>query len=624
MSIQRYYKFKEEDTIASLELFYDKSAKRKLRYIKDQDNNHIQISQIWINNIPALHIRRFHSSIPHNEKGDYEKKGNHHYLDFKGDWSWLSGKDWRSIDILYIWKNEEKVLKDLPSCLKASGITKYLEECIGKPGNQFLLYFEGRPLREGMSIGELAEVNIGSKYAIDVFVPSDLKKGLSTQQKATGGSSRTIPAFESYIEQMRKKIGIVCQIEIPIPSLTKKSAYGTGFLIGPSLIMTNEHVIHGYLVESKLNSAKAKFLYHHDQAEIVVDIASEVICSSISPGENRHVRSTALDYAILRLETRGLTASQLLTLYNLGRIGKKFYQKALDAFNTRQSSIDAWRANPKKYPDFRETLPKQDKQRRKRANIIQHPLKEKISQPKRIAFRDNRAHAVSITLHYLSKTADGSSGAPVINDSGDWIGMHYSSCFEFNKELFKYVYKLCEKLGYQFNQDKTTFEALCFVNVDKELYIQRSPESQGQYSETFDGPRFTLVELISRNQPIKTTLAIASCVHTFLREQGVRIVEDHTFCNTAIAVEAILKDLEKNQKDKMDKAIQKTQQEWETLLEKIKTEEEAAKKTQQERNQWSTRLALCWTRNRNYCFVGIASLAAVSIAAAIYRYQARK
>ena len=608
MTIQRSYKCTEGGNTVSLELFYDQAAKKKIRFIHDQDKNPIPLSQIWINDICALHIRKFHSSIL--PEGVYTKKENHHYLDFKGDWSWLSGGDLPPKNILYRWKNQEDVAKQLPSFLKVSGLKKSLEECIGKLGdwNQYLLYFEGTPIREGLSIGELAGVNIGSKYAIDVLVPSDLKKGLSTQQKATGGSISAIPVFESYIEQMREKIEIVCQIEIHITTKQGKSDYGTGFLIGPSLIMTNEHVIHDYLVNAKLNFAKAKFFYHYENhhGEIVVNIAPEVVCLSTNPGKNRLVGPNSFDYAILRLETEGLTSAQLLILYNLGQTGKNFYENALNTFNAKQSSIDTWRKNPSCDPEFPTRLLKTAAHRRKRANIIQHPLKGGVSQLKQIAFRHNRAHAVGATLHYPSRTASGSSGAPVISDSGNWIGVHYAPCNEFNKKLFKHVYKLCEKFAYQFSP-KTDLTAFCFSKGNEELYVFRGEESQGQWSSSPAGERFTLIDLIARNQPIQTTLAVSSFVHTFLREQGEHILQDHTFCNSAIAVEEILKDLEKNQKDKMDKAVQKTQQEW---------------------NQWSTLLALCWarkqihwTRNQGYYLAGLvaASLAASVAALAIFR-----
>ena len=600
MTIHRNYEFFQETTsIGSLNLCYDKSSKRKLRFIRDQDNKHIKLSQIWIHNISALHIRKFNSSIP-PEIGYsclYIKEKNHYYLDFKGDWSWLSGEK-AKIDIRYRWQNTEDKLKDQYSFLKVSGLQNQLEEQIGQLGqwNQYLLYFEGRPLREGMSIGELAAAGIGNKYAIEVFVPMNLKKEPSKQQKATGGSFITIPIFESYIAQMREKIGIVCQIEIFMPT-EGKSAYGTGFLIGDSLVMTNHHVINKHLVNNQLSNAKAKFFYHQEnhQEEIVVDIAPQVVCFSESPGENQRVYPEALDYAILSLKSEKLSGVQLMTLKKMEEIGKDFYLKAFDTYKDKQSKIESWRNNLVLDDAFQKTLAKNDIKRRKRANIIQHPVLGKISQPKQIAFRDNRAHAVDIILHYLCRTSVGSSGAPVINDAGDWIGVHYSACHEFDKKLFKHVIKLCDKLGYQLNDAKTDHTAFCFTKESQHLYVYRSKEYQGQCSHTAQKDFFSLVELISRNQQIKTPIAAASYIHTFLREQGERIQEDHSFCNTAITVEEIFKDLEKNESEKLKKL------------------EEAIQKTQLQRNKLGTLLALCWA-NKNYRFAGIVSIAVASLA----------
>lgn len=515
-----------------------------LRTIKTDDQSVVSLAQLTINGIPAPHLRKLKSSIPPEglpEIHRHRKQGEHYHLDFKNQWSWLS-KDVRLVEITCRWRKCIYQIKIL-TCCKILGLIRALENTPGSTftkGKKYLLLCKGLPLRESRSI---EEYGLDEKDVVEVMVPSDLTGGRSSLQKATGGGYLSIPEFEKYTDQMKKKIGIVCQIIIPRSG--GLSEYGTGFLIDRYLIITNAHVI-----ADGLSGAVAKFFYHHSTTahqEMEIGIDPQTVCVSTSPGNHKRPQAAALDYAILRLKPKMLSHTLKQAFEHLGRIAKEMFQKAQTAAQNPPS------------PEIQD-------QRFSRANIIQHPLFKMVSQPKQIAFHDNRVHDKDyLVLHYKSETQSGSSGSPVINDQGELIGIHYSDCFAMDKILFKHLIPLCARLGFALHgKDDTEY---CFKKNDQFIYVYRDGKYEWQCSKNSDGrDKFNLNLLIFENdEQIRVgKSSLAAFILTFLQEQKEFLNEEHLYCNTAVHIDRIMDDLNKDpeKKQRLALAIQQSQQEW--------------------------------------------------------------
>lgn len=153
-----------------------------------------------------------------------------------------------------------------------------------------------------------------------------------------------------------------------------RSWSGTGFLVGPDLLITNNHVLPR--ADLALH-ATFRFNFQDDadgRPERHVDHAS-------APGGLFHT-SKDLDYTLVQLA---------------GRPGDRWTYLPLTA----------------------ETVAVGD-----RVNIVQHPG----GQPKRIAMRDNFVEYVgSGVVQYVTSTLPGSSGAPVLTDEWRVCAVHHAA-----------------------------------------------------------------------------------------------------------------------------------------------------------------------------------------------------
>jgi endonuclease G, mitochondrial len=158
---------------------------------------------------------------------------------------------------------------------------------------------------------------------------------------------------------------------------------GTGWLIGPDLLITNHHVIAARLPREpaateadfglQAASTEADFDHHDDSAQVKT-VAVQALEAS----------DPVLDYAVLRLAAGAGDRSPLRL-----------------------------RTNPLLRP--------QTSALRERVNVLQHPNGD----PMRLGFRNNFVVTGSVTrLSYLTDTAGGSSGAPISDDAWYVAGLH--------------------------------------------------------------------------------------------------------------------------------------------------------------------------------------------------------
>lgn len=188
---------------------------------------------------------------------------------------------------------------------------------------------------------------------------------------------------------------LYCAQAVGRVELPEGKAQGTAFLIGPDLILTNQHVLES---ESYLGEAVVRFGYVADASGVaaagrVVALQKKLYWSS--PAEE-------LDYAVARTTEAPLADMApkgdvaLLPIENLLKLGKHRGYLALSPHVLLERS---------------------------RVNILQHPngdpLKVVLTQNYVVEWTDRR-------LQYVADTMEGSSGSPVFNHRWEVVALHHS------------------------------------------------------------------------------------------------------------------------------------------------------------------------------------------------------
>ena len=156
--------------------------------------------------------------------------------------------------------------------------------------------------------------------------------------------------------------------------------YGTGFMVSPRLLLTNNHVIPNANAASKTT---VEFNYQEGpQGEWLHPVSFR-----LEP-ETFFVTDVKLDYSLGAVSERGLDGD-VLKSFGWNRLIEEQGKLLLGEF----------------------------------VNIIQHPS----GQIKQLAIRDNQViDILDDFLHYQTDTTPGSSGAPVFNDQWELVCLHHS------------------------------------------------------------------------------------------------------------------------------------------------------------------------------------------------------
>jgi hypothetical protein len=209
--------------------------------------------------------------------------------------------------------------------------------------------------------------------------------------------------FGVWLESAVKIQRAVCRVEIPLKM--GGTAFGTGFLVGPDMVITNHHVIKPVLeAEAAANAVICRFDYRvmNDggvSAGIVYQLAPEWRVS-LSPNNRAGREPTAdeLDYAVLRLSRPAGTLSA----------GDK-----PDAPGTQRG----WIKLPQDFkPPFGKDSP---------LFIVQHPQ----AAPIKLALKTNSVLAVNDTrtrVRHRTDTDRGSSGSPCFDQDWKLVALHHS------------------------------------------------------------------------------------------------------------------------------------------------------------------------------------------------------
>lgn len=181
------------------------------------------------------------------------------------------------------------------------------------------------------------------------------------------------------------------------------TAQGTGFLIGPNLLLTNQHVLPS---QNHLASAIVRFDYALDSLGVAPPGRTFTFDTTFY-----HASPAAeLDYALLRLT------------------GEPLAERKLDGNPADYTTLDLIRLGKHRgylvpVPDFIA--------RNQRVNVIQHPdgnpLKVVLTQNYVTAdMTDDSASAAGNRVHYVADTMNGSSGSAVCNDRWEVVALHHA------------------------------------------------------------------------------------------------------------------------------------------------------------------------------------------------------
>jgi endonuclease G, mitochondrial len=191
----------------------------------------------------------------------------------------------------------------------------------------------------------------------------------------------------NFLDRGRRAAAAVCRIKLPTDG---GASYGTGFLVGSRLLMTNNHVIAS---RDEAGQAEAEFGYEHD----LDGVLAEPVQFNLRPQE--------IFYTNVDLD---ITFVAVVPFAENGT--------PLERFGRLPLLPVSGKAVPGEW-----------------VSIIQHPG----GQPKQIAIRSSevleldpkKVSGINLDnfIHYSTDTEPGSSGAPVFNDQWQVVALHHKA-----------------------------------------------------------------------------------------------------------------------------------------------------------------------------------------------------
>lgn len=462
---------------------------KRLIALKDKAGTPIPLSALWINKFPAIHLRLFDATKISFDKAIDEKRSGDRFKVSFNNWSWWNSSIKNKIPISIIVKSEEEDKEweiEIPPFLTILGLKVWIIKKLANKSwientNRISLMHHEEELDNEYTINDYAL----KKYDIINFHIRKLGNQVLYEQNDKGVDSfSSILDFTSFNLAMNPKIDLVCHICVHCNN--GKEGYGTGFLISKDHIMTNDHVLSDrggkirldLTMYPQVNLDTATFFYDDDdEKKAIVVPLDKVIYTSKSP-RNGPITEQKLDFCIVKMNTSTLKPMDRIKLYQLSSKAEQICLKTEKINN-----------------HFR-------------ANIIQHPtISQKDSDgkeiskkpmPKKIAFRENLITLVrEFELHYQTQTDKGSSGSPVFDDDGNFIGLHRSGCTLIELMLSKKWRELEKEIqmhfAYNFPEYSLELKFISETNIEWRIDSYKASNSQDGHT------LLSLLEHISRN-----------------------------------------------------------------------------------------------------------------------------
>ncbi|BBB92003.1 MAG TPA: DNA/RNA non-specific endonuclease [Methylomusa anaerophila] len=203
------------------------------------------------------------------------------------------------------------------------------------------------------------------------------------------GESDLFPT--SYLEAGLKASKPVCRIEIR-DHIGRVLGHGTGFLVSPSLLLTNNHVLE--------NVDAARFSLAQFNYEVDLNLMPRQVKSFRLEPDRFFITDLELDFTLVAVELNDADGTKL------------------SEFGFLPLFTESGKALLGEY-----------------VSIIQHPS----GAPKAVAIRENKINDVfDDFIHYTTDTMPGSSGSPVLNDEWVVLALHHSGVPDPNDST-KYI-----------------------------------------------------------------------------------------------------------------------------------------------------------------------------------------
>ena len=268
--------------------------------------------------------------------------------------------------------------------------------------------------REGETVGRQRGRVDGGKIAVPTVSP-DLRELL---ERAIGRDDTLGARFLYAGADAARAVG---RVVVRTPRGSVRS-YGTGFLVAPGMLMTNEHVLRR---SADAEPSVVEFGYY----ELPGGRHAAPLEFQLLPGR-LFVNDRRLDYALVAVSLRDVTGA-----YDVTSLG--------------------WHP----LDDSPEKVERHD-----RLNLVQHPK----GGPQRCALRDNKlVDVLDDHFHYESDTERGSSGSPVFSDNWELVALHHSGVPKRNAEG-RYVHVD----GGIWDEDEHHIDQLAFV-ANEGIRIER-------------------------------------------------------------------------------------------------------------------------------------------------------